>query len=185
MAPRFPAFLVLAAIAISACTTIPLDQRQEIRDEVNQVAEETIANLVAENPGLRQKLDSAVGYAVGRVSATKLPIVGGGYGLAVLHDLERGTRTYLNITRFDLGAGLGVGRYRALVVFDTRDAMERFRTGTWERSLGMEAAAGTASSTGQLQGQRAYCPAKVAKRAGAWVDAWTTGCWYPARRAII
>ena len=46
----------------------------------------------------------AVGYLVGSVSATKVPIVGGGYGLAVVHDQERGTRTYLDITRFDLGA---------------------------------------------------------------------------------
>jgi len=87
---------------MSACTTIPVDQRAEIRDEVDQVAAETIASIVMEDPTVQDALDQTVGYLAGRMSATKVPIVGGGYGLAVLHDKDNGTRTYLNVTRFDL-----------------------------------------------------------------------------------
>lgn len=125
-------------VGLSACTTIPPGQRAEIRAEVDQVAAETIAHMAAEDPSTQAALNAAVGYLVGRMSATKVPIVGGGYGLAVVRDLEENTRTYLNITRFDLGAGLGAGQYRALIIFDTREAMEKFRDGTTERTIGAD-----------------------------------------------
>ena len=103
-----PLLKVLTAcfiLVLSACTTIPVDQRAEIRNEVDQTAVETVARVVAEDATVQDAIDQSVGYMVGRMSATKVPIVGGGYGLAVLHDQEKGTRTYLDITRFDLGLG--------------------------------------------------------------------------------
>jgi hypothetical protein len=135
--------VVLLVIGLSACTTIPPDERADIRAEVDRVAAETIARVVAEDPSAQAALDAAVGYLVGRVSATKIPILGGGYGLAIVQDLEEDTRTYLNITRLDLGAGLGAGQYRALIIFDTRDAMERFRDGTTETKIGAESQVGS------------------------------------------
>ena len=135
---------VLVLVFTSACTTIPVDQRDEIREEVDQAAEETIARMVADDPEIQASLDNAIGYLAARISTTKLPIiVGGGYGFGVLHDKENRTRTYLNVTRYDLGAGLGAGRYRALIVFDSREALERFRSGTWTSAVGAESAAGT------------------------------------------
>jgi hypothetical protein len=132
---------------LGACTTIPVDERNQIRDEVNQVAEKTIAQMVADNPGIQESLDKAVGYAVASVSATKVPVLGGGYGLALLHDKESGTRTYINVTRFDLGAGLGAGKFRVLVIFDNREIMEKFRDGTWHSTLGAESAVGSQSAS--------------------------------------
>ena len=138
--------LVAASFALSsACTTIPVDQRAEIREEVDRIAEETIEQMVATEPGLHNSLDTAVGYIVARVSATKVPIVGGGYGLAILHDRENGSRTYLDVTRFDLGAGLGVGKFRVLIVLESRAALEKFRDGTWQSAVSAEAAAGSRS----------------------------------------
>jgi lipid-binding SYLF domain-containing protein len=136
----------LALCAASACTTIPVDQRDEIREEVNQTAEDTIARMVADDPGMQASLDKAVGYLAARISSTKLPVVGGGYGFGVLHDKENGSRTYLNVTRFDLGAGLGAGRFRVLVVFENPDVMERFRDGTWQSAVSAASAVGTHSS---------------------------------------
>jgi hypothetical protein len=51
--------------------------------------------LAADDPELQKSLDESIAYLVGRISATKVPIIGGGYGLAVLHDKENGARTYL------------------------------------------------------------------------------------------
>lgn len=134
-------------LLLSACTTIPVAQRSEIRAEVMQAASDTIAELVVTSPELRQELNSSVGYLAGRMSATKLPILGGGYGLAMLHDTENGTRTFLNVRRFDLGAGLGAGRFRVLVVFGTRDALEDFRDGTWQPGIGAETAIGATGTS--------------------------------------
>ena len=37
-------------LVLSACTTIPVDQRAEIRDETDQVGRDTTAELVAGDP---------------------------------------------------------------------------------------------------------------------------------------
>lgn len=141
------ALVALVSLA-TGCTTIPVDQRSEIREEVNKAAAETVAQLTADNPDLKAKLDGSVGYIAAQMSATKVPIVGGGYGLALLHDTERGTRTYLDISRFDLGAGLGAGKFRVLVILETREALEKFRGGTWQSAVGAESAAGSRGAAG-------------------------------------
>ena len=138
---------LLGLLSLGACTTIPVDERDDVRAEVDQTAQETIAQLVAEDPELQASLDAAAGYLVARISSTKLPILGGGYGFGVLNDNDEGTRTYINVTRFDIGAGLGAGRYRALVVFHTQEALQRVTDGSWVSGVGAETAAGTRGSS--------------------------------------
>jgi hypothetical protein len=141
-----PLFASLTLLVLGACTTIPVDERNQIRDEVNQIAKTTIEQLVVEDPAIQTELDNAIGYAVASVSATKIPIVGGGYGLAFLHDQENNTSTYINVTRLDLGAGIGVGRFRVLVIFEDRSVMEKFRDGSWQSVIGAESGLGSQKS---------------------------------------
>jgi len=149
-------FVSLTLLLLGACTTIPVDERNQIREEVNQTAETTIEQLVAEDPKIRTALDNATGYAVASVSATKIPIVGGGYGLALVHDLENNTRTYINVTRLDLGAGVGAGRFRVLVIFENRKTMEKFRDGSWQSVMGAESGVGSQSSSKIAMGGDGY-----------------------------
>jgi hypothetical protein len=137
----------LMLVLLNACTTIPVDERNQIRDEVNQAAETMIEQMVAKDPAIQEKLDQATGYAVASISATKIPILGGGYGLALLHDVENNTRTYINVTRFDVGAGVGTGRFRVLVIFENRDTLERFRDGTWQSVVGTQSGVGSQSGS--------------------------------------
>lgn len=77
--------------------------------------------------------------------ATKVRVAGGGYGLALLHDTENKTRTYINISRFDLGADVGAAKFRVLVIFENRELMETFRGGAWHSALGTDSAVGSTS----------------------------------------
>ena len=141
-------FLIIAiAYLLAACGTIPVEKREPLRQEINERSDETINSIVAKMPELQEKLDSSVGYFVGRVSATKVPVVGAGYGLGVLHDKEQQTRTYMDINRIDLGLGLGSGTYRGLVFFENHQEMEKFRTGKWGRGLGSESMTGDKVTT--------------------------------------
>ena len=143
---KYKRVVVLTSLMLAllqGCTTIPVDERNQIRDEVNQVAETTIEQMIADDPAIQKLLDKAVGYAVASVSATKVPVVGGGYGLALLHDTENETRTYINVSRFDLGAGVGAAKFRVLVIFDNRELMEKFRDGAWHSALGTDSAVGS------------------------------------------
>ena len=128
---------------LGACTTIPIDERAVIREEINVAADETLASLVSNEPAFQREIDASVGYFVSQVSATKIPLVGAGYDIGVLFDKETGSHTYMNIKRADIGAGQGASRFRVLVLFDNRDVLERFRSGIWKSVLGAESAAGT------------------------------------------
>lgn len=143
--PILTRLALLAIVLLQACTTIPVDERDQVRDEVNQVTEATIAQMVAYDPTIQALLDTSVGYAVASVSATKIPVIGGGYGIALLHDLENKTRTYINISRFDFGAGVGAGKFRVLVIFENREIMDKFRNGAWHPALGADSAIGSQS----------------------------------------
>jgi len=133
-------------LLLQACTTIPPEQRAETRAQVKLTAEQIVAKVVTGDQSASHLLDRSVGYLAGEVTATKLPVLGGGYGLALLRDTERGTDTYLDIRRFDLGAGLGVGRFRVLVIFETREAMEKFLQDGWRAGLAAESKLGESAA---------------------------------------
>ena len=50
-----------ALLFARACTTTQVDQRAEIRDEVDQAIAETIAQLVADHRDSRKSLDESPG----------------------------------------------------------------------------------------------------------------------------
>ena len=108
--------LLLAVCAFSGCTTVPVEERAAVREEIHQTLETTLTTMTESDPAFQQKVDAAVGMFASRVSATKIPVVGGGYGIGVLHDKEQNTHTYMNVTRFDVGAGLGAGRFQLLIL---------------------------------------------------------------------
>jgi len=143
----------LAVGLLSACATIPVDEREPLRQEINAVGDETIAALVDKNPALQASIDASAGYFVGRISGAKVPVVGGGSGLGVLYDKENQARTYMNVTRSDVGVGLGAGRYRVLVLLQNREILEQFRSGVWKSTVGAETAAGTAGSAAVVAGE--------------------------------
>lgn len=138
---------VLALSLLGACATVPVDERASLRHTLDEEASELIAMLVTDNPELQRSVDDAEGYFAARISATKVPVLGGAFGIGVLFDKESGSRTYMNATRFDIGAGMGAGRFRVLILFENRQALEQFRTGTWERGAGAVSAAGTHSGS--------------------------------------
>jgi hypothetical protein len=103
---------------------------------------------VEREPGLQDKVDASVGYFVAEISAASAALVGGGSGIGVLYEKEGGTRTYMNVRRYDLGMGLGVRKFRMLILFNDREGLEDFRRGGWESTVGAETAAGDAGAVG-------------------------------------
>ena len=148
-------FVYIMMVLVSACTSIPVDQRAQVRSDINQEASETIEALVEKDPLLKDAIDTSVGYFAVQVSAASAAIIGGGAGTGVLHDKENSTRTYMDVRRYDLGIGLGVRKFRILILFNTREALEDFRQGGWDSTVGAEAAAGTAGTTGVTKPTRA------------------------------
>jgi hypothetical protein len=86
--------------------------------------------------------------------------VGGGIGLGVMLDSQTGSRTYMNIRRFDVGIGIGGGQYQLLLVFHERPVFEQFRSGRWQSVAGVDTVAGSrggsAAATAAGSGFSAY-----------------------------
>ena len=150
--------VILLVTLISACAThIPVSEREAVRKEIDTAANETITTLTKNKPEIQEELEASTGYLAARVSGTKIPLVGGGYGLGVLVDQTEDTRTYMNISGLDIGVGLGQATMRALIVIKDEETLEQFRNGKWVSSTGSTTASGDVSSlalssTGETSG---------------------------------
>ena len=76
---------LMATLLLSACATIPVEERATHRQKINTRADNTISALVAKKPELVGELDACVGYFVGHVSGVKAPAVGAGIGMVHPH----------------------------------------------------------------------------------------------------
>ena len=135
-----PLFLSLAVAflltLLGGCTSVPIEERAEVREEIERDAAQTLVRMMEHDPEFKKQLKSSTGCFVSSVSAKKLPVAGGGHGLGVLYDRETGNSTYMNVTRADLGAGLGAGQFRVAVLFENRETLEEFRGGIRKKGLG-------------------------------------------------
>lgn len=156
---------VILLFLFCACT-IPIENRAPMRQKINDQGDELIAELVKDQPELQELIDNSAGYFAGRISATKVPVVGSGTGLGVLYDNETSSRTYMNIKRFDIGIGLATGTHRVLALFNDRKSLEEFRTGTWKKGLAAESASGE-MKTGKLYKSGMGEPVYIISESGA------------------
>ena len=140
------ALFLAVAILLPACTSIPVEQRPDKRAELSRIGEEIVARAVEEEPGLQHALDLSAGYFAAEISAANVAVLGGGQGIGVLVDQQSGERTFLNVKRIDLGAGLGVYYYRVLILVQDRKVLERIRRGTWFHGVGADVATGKAGA---------------------------------------
>jgi hypothetical protein len=146
-------FLILALLSLHACTSIPVEQRPDKRAELNQIGDETVEMMVQANPELAQELESSGVYFVSQVSAANVALVGGGQGIGVLVDNRSDERFFLNVKRFDLGAGLGVRYFRVLMLIETPDLFEEVRRGKSIKTVGADVTAGSAGKASAVTGE--------------------------------
>jgi len=106
------ALLIIVCLALlGACTSVPVDEREARRAEIDREAEETIALLIGRDPEFTAALEQSAGYFTSVISSATVAVVGRGYGIGVLVDKLTGNRTYLNFKRTDLGAGLAMQKF--------------------------------------------------------------------------
>ena len=126
------AFILTVILGLLAgCTSIPVEQRESKRAEIDGTTEDTIIILSEKDADFSAALANAAGYFAGRASASTVAVIGGAYGIGVLVDLSTGERTYMNIKRLDLGAGLGVQKYRGVMLASDEEELEAWRQGAF------------------------------------------------------
>jgi len=127
----------------------PAQKRQSVQNMRNEV----LTELFKLKPDTRTQLKSAPGYAV--FSNVNVNIIfasfGGGYGVA--KNNATGKYTYMKMGEVGLGLGAGVKDFRAVFVFHTKEALNRFIEKGWAFGGQADAAAKASDKGGALAGE--------------------------------
>lgn len=124
---------------MTACSSsIPYEEREEIRQSIDDESEQLIEELAEVYPEIHAQLEEAEGYATGVMSNIKVPLVGGGTGIGAVYNNVDDSTTYIDLYRYDVGAGLGLSSYRMISVLDTPENLEKFSEGFSESSWGTD-----------------------------------------------
>jgi len=102
------------------------EQKEAERNARLKLAADGLERLYRIQPGARQVIEKAAGYAVFDVSAIYAILFVGQQGKGVLFDNATGKATYMLSARAGTGPGFGRQRVYQIFVFKTRGAMEQF-----------------------------------------------------------
>jgi len=138
------AFLLLASISVAApsgCAGIPGATGEEQVQTIDELVERTLSDLYKQEPRTRAEVAKSVGYAIMDNKVTKVPLVGAGEGYGVAINNKTGEKTYIRMTRLDLGGGWGARSVRPVAIFHDEAKFKAFVDGAWSATAGAEAAA--------------------------------------------
>lgn len=134
--------LVAAALTLSTGAALAQGsgEAQQRRQEIDSNAQVVLDELLMQE-GARDLYGRAVGYAVFTVTKGGF-IVSGGGGNGVAVDKGTGQRTYMRMGTAGVGLGIGGQRYSLIMLFETKDRLDKFIAGGWDSRATAEAAAG-------------------------------------------
>ncbi|QLE86603.1 hypothetical protein FLM48_16915 [Shewanella sp. Scap07] len=128
-----------AALLLTACSTsVPIDQRDAVTRSIDQQSQQLIDNLGRTYPNLSEKVTHSYGYATVFMSRLKVPLIGGGSGIGAIYNNQDGSVIYIDVNRYDLGAGLAYGNYQTVTLFESKASLEQFANGGYRGAFAKE-----------------------------------------------
>jgi lipid-binding SYLF domain-containing protein len=147
-------FLLLAAIPLAQAKQTDDEQRAEVRER----AAKTLERLYKEQPGSKQAIESAVGYAVFSNFGMKIFFAGGGSGKGLARDNKSGKETFMKMVEIQAGLGLGAKKYQLVWVFETQNTLDSFVNSGWEIGAQASASAQSGDTGATLEGAISISP---------------------------
>ena len=135
---------ILLACGLAGCATLPDDQRTEL----DALAEFNLQSMEKAYPELGGKLEASKGYLAMDARCVKIPFIGWGGGKGVVVDTTTGERTYVKVSRMDIGGGGGIREFDVVIVLYDEKFLRQAKAGKWIYGVGAEASAGSASKEG-------------------------------------
>src|ERR1700722_7059170 len=122
------AILGLLATAPLACTTSTAPVEKTKRDLLNDDATTALKSMEDQDPSLKDFMANAYGYVIFPSVGKGAVGIGGAFGRGVGY--EGGKEVgYAKLTQGSIGLSLGGQTFRELIVFQTKDALTRFKEG--------------------------------------------------------
>ena len=111
------------------------------RAAINEIADETLQKLFAENAKSKGLYDEAVGWAVFDNTKVAFGISGGG-GNGVAVSKKTGKKAYMKMGTGGVGFGIGVNKYQVIFLFQNDTTLKNFIEKGWQADAGATASAG-------------------------------------------
>ena len=153
--------LLALSTVLTGCSPGSKLTPDEKRDAINTMADENLKRLYSERPSAEEEVKNAAGYAA--FSNANVNIIfasaGGGYGVVV--DNKTGRKTYMKMGSGGLGIGLGAKDYRQVMIFSTKESMDKFIESGWVFGGHADAAAKAGDKGAEASGEGAFGAVKV------------------------
>jgi len=140
------AVIAYVLVAATGCATMAPEESGPTAAELDEMGEKAVATLLESKPEVQEAFDESVGHVVINMTVTKIPWFGTGAGYGVVFDKQTNTRSYIRVSRFEVGGGYGAQKYKVIIVFSDAKVMERAAKGAWHYEAGAEVAAGSTSA---------------------------------------
>lgn len=127
----------MVLVGCSAKGNTPAEQRSEIQNMRSSV----LKAVYKASPEAKVKVGSSAGYAVFSNAQINLLFVAAGGGYGVVKNNRTGKDTYMEMGEAGIGFGLGVKDFRAVFVFHTQEALNKFVQEGWAFGAEADAAA--------------------------------------------
>jgi lipid-binding SYLF domain-containing protein len=135
---------ICGLLLLAGCQTAP--KTQSDRDVLHAEALATISMFAARDPGLKILMDQAAGYAVFPSVGKGAIGVGGAYGRGEVFVGGRAVG-YCDLSQGSVGFQLGGQSYRELILFQTPEALENFKSGAMQLAAQASAVAATSGAS--------------------------------------
>jgi lipid-binding SYLF domain-containing protein len=153
-----PALLLLLTSSPALADDWKTLDREAKRMKIDEMADESLSEVLAKNPKAEALYEDAYGWAV----FDNLKIAfgfsgGGGNGVAV--NKQTGDRTYMKVGTVGVGLGLGGKKYQVVFLFQDERTFSGFVDKGWQADASASAVAGTEGAeaqTGFVNGMAVY-----------------------------
>ena len=122
----------------------------EKRATIESMRQNVLADIYKLKPELRSQVNSAPGYAVFSNVNINLIFFSAGSGYGQVINNSSGHKTYMKMGEAGLGFGAGAKDFRALFIFKSKAAMDRFVNTGWIFGAQADAAAKAGDKGGAL-----------------------------------
>ena len=117
-------------IAILIMVILPFTANAKLSDKnkrkTQEMRQEVLTQLYANNPEAKDLIASSEGYAVFNNGGVNLILLSAGSGKGIAHDNKSGQDVYMRMATGGVGLGLGIKDYRTVMVFHKRAMFDQF-----------------------------------------------------------
>lgn len=154
-----PRILMALAMSLSLATAVAADaSKDEQRAAVRKLADDTLAQLYQTQPGSKEAIAGAAGYAVFSNFGLKIFLAGGGKGQGLAVNNQDRSETFMKMVELQAGLGIGVKKFRLVWVFASVESLNQFVNSGWELGAQATAAAQAGDTGAAYQGAVAVAP---------------------------